>query len=324
MRWLLLVLTLTLLVLAGSSQADPYRHVHRVENGSIWDLRYAVFPSLGTTEGRAPPPPTPSPVAPPAKGLNLGHVACPLTAHGIVARYHLLGVRGQVRAILAQKREQGYTWIRHMVWWTSDPIGDVPSSWGVVPSGLPEPYAGNLRAFLTDARDAGFKVEVAMGPSGPNNPTLQSFVPALTETNWQTIQVIHGIAESVNPSTTYDLENEGAPHPYWGEAFQVQSGTYLTTIWNRAQSWGTHDFTVSFHSGRWRFLLPLFSLPWYEVHVYGSDAPYDVPSDGKDIVVGERFKDVPSPLGPVAEAYWPLLSTPDDDGDANCSRAATP
>lgn len=307
---LLILILLILLLVPCSAKADPFVHVKRADKGAIWDH----YPAR--SHGRSVPSPSePPPVVPePARGFNFGHTACPLAGNGILSRYHLIGTRTLVQQILARKRAEGYTWIRHMVWWDAT-VADPPSSWGPVPVGLPEPYASNLRLFLTDARDAGFRVEIAMGPVGALYPN-QVGLPAL-EPNLSMIQIIRSIAESVDERTTYDLENEGGADPS-----EVGLIAYVNALWART-AWP--DATISFHSGRWRSLVANGILPSvWEVHVYTNrGAPYDVPNDGRPVRIGEIFRDEAPPAG-IDYAYWPLLSTPDTDGDANCSTAATP
>lgn len=255
--------------------------------------------------------------------MNLTHLACPLAGHGIVARYDLPGVRDEVRALLARKRSEGYVWLRTMVWWTSNAIGDPRASWGVVPIGIPEPYGSNLRNYLSDVRAAGFApVEVAMGPAGLENPLEPAYSAMTFESSWQTIKTIHAIVAAVLPGAWYDVQNEGG-HP---AATQV-SYDYAGKLWTRwVGSYGAVGATVSYAGDTWQPLSAVLAPKpeRWESHVYGGYAPFTHPPDGRPVIVGEHFADVPAPFGVTHEAYWPLVSSGADTADPNCTTSVTP
>lgn len=238
-----------------------------------------------------------------AKGLNFTHWGCPWRGKGIIATYHLPGVRSTTRALLANKRAQGLSVIRHMLWFTDRPGS---RNWGVIPTSLREPYALNLRLFVADVKDAGMQLEIAFGPQYSNSPIDPIYDPTAVERNWAFIVKARDIVESVYPDTRYDLQNEGGAWP--GHPLNA----YVSTIWDRYEGrYGLADATISFHEGRWRALLTAVEPDpsWYEVHVYPeAGADYDVPPDDKPVSIGEHtYGSDPQIEDPrvFEELYWP-------------------
>jgi hypothetical protein len=192
-----------------------------------------------------------------------------------------------------------------MVWHMSYPG---TAQWGVIPTSFPPPYPTNLANYVRDIRAAGFtQLEVAFGPQWSNSPLEPNWSPATTTANWSLMQRVRSTVESVWPGAFYDLQNEGGAYGQTG----VNVARYLGSVWTwwRA-SYGLDKATVSFHSGRWTYLLAALDPDpsWYEVHVYDQHgAPFDVPPDSKPVVVGETYQGefVTEPRV-VASMWWPV------------------
>jgi hypothetical protein len=184
-------------------------------------------------------------------GANYTHhafPACRAVGTGILATLHEAGVLETVHAQLGAMRRAGLGSLRLILWHMTD----VPrQGWGVVPSRggrLPEPFRGNLIAYLSEARRYGFeRVTVAFGPQWSNSPLSSRWDPDRFGENWAFIRDVRALVEEHGPPDgRLDLLNEGAPSAHLPPDTQARLSDYVGRMWAAyARAFGTEGATVS-------------------------------------------------------------------------------
>jgi hypothetical protein len=159
--------------------------------------------------------------------------------------------------------------------------------------GILEPYSANLRNFIEDVGQAGFRnMEVSFGFTGPNNLYCKKsrwgdcFDESRTKENWRfmsdAIQIVNPVAG--NMSIRYDLNNEGCPSHALLESVQANAVRYLQYMARRyVENYGADNWLISCadtpNAERVHYLLDIMSQvnlrPKYiEVHTYRTEASY--------------------------------------------------
>lgn len=190
-------------------------------------------------------------VTTPLVGTNYTHHSfdgCSWDGHGIVHTYGEAGVADVVHRQLRRMRSAGVGSLRLIVWH----MRDVPRQrWGVVPSRggrVPEPFRGNLVAYLTEVRRFGFeRLTISFSPQWANNPREDVWASGRFQENWSVIQDVRTLAlEHGPPDVRFDLLNEGAPSDHSPARRQARVADYVGRMWRAyTDAYGADDVTVS-------------------------------------------------------------------------------
>lgn len=234
---LLLAALLGLLAIGGLVLAsrEPHRGLERLARFPAGDYDPSHFP----------------PLTDPLVGTNYTHRSfegCHWDGTGILLAYHRPGVAEEVHEQLRAMRRAGIATLRLIVWHMTD----IPRErWGVVPSRggrLPEPYRGNLVAYLTETRRFGFRrVTVSFSPQWSNSPLRHNWDPGKFEENWRFVRDVRGLLKEHGPADTrIDLLNEGTPSDHLPAALRDQMREYVARLYTAyVQAYGASDVTVS-------------------------------------------------------------------------------
>jgi hypothetical protein len=227
--------------------------------GFRW-LRFLLTTVMAAVMAAMVLPGAQSQVAKPAPliGVTYTHTSVPSDCFlkgGLVATYHMHGVRATARAQLAAMRAAGVDAIRILLWNQTDAT---PNPWGAVSSGggtIQEPYRSNLARYVHDVRDAGFKsLIVEYSPQWENNPigsyeSPGNWKPAKFDENWGFIresrQVVKQAAGTME--TWFDPLSEGAPSSYQPPEIVSRLEKYIADMYRRYNAaFGKRDliFTV--------------------------------------------------------------------------------
>lgn len=187
----------------------------------------------------------------PLVGTNYTHhsfAGCTWDGGGILQTYRHAGVAEEVHEQMRRMRRAGVGSLRLIVWH----MRDVPRQrWGVVPSRggrLPEPFRGNLVAYLTEVRRFGFeRLTISFSPQWSNNPREDNWAPARFEENWSFIRDVRALALEHGPDDLrFDLLNEGAASDHSPGERRTRVMAYVRRMWERyADTFGVEDVTVS-------------------------------------------------------------------------------
>ncbi len=231
--------------------------------------------------------------------------------YGIIANYHVGGVRDTVKIQLVSMRDNRQEKLRIPIYHMRNPSGGTILN--SINGQLQDQDEANLTLFLQDIVAAGFnELEVGFFPQGSNNPTIwdsnnYGWQETYFQENWNFIYRTHDVLEDAGISTLrIDLMNEGAPADN-----QALTKQYVTELWwNYNSIFGKSD-TIGFSIGgadsdRYNNLVDAlnetgYGLPYlWGIHIYEDlfdgnleelDEHMSNANDSRSWVIGETFYD---------------------------------